>query len=202
MDILAYDDSASPKWKRSVAKVAVGAVALILLRLICTPPDAGAGAANAGSQKKFLALGTVQLSRFGCGTGGCDAPKGHCSCVEWDGPGQAQVSGLGTIKEVNVSFLTNLDSCVESPSLLFGNCCPATGILQFFKEPGPVAYNFNLLDATVCESPDEFSYKATYQTLPSDAGSPINNSGTVPTLGEFEGIAPVPPDGHIQFFMR
>ncbi len=72
---------------------------------------------------------------------------------------------------------------------------------QFFKEPGPVAYNFNLLDATVCESPDEFSYKATYQTLPSEAGSPIN-AGTVPTLGEFVGIAPVPPDGHIEFFMR
>ena len=173
-------------------------VALVLIGLIYLAPDA----AIAGSKTKFLALGTVQLSRFGCGTGGCDAPKGHCSCVEWDGPGQAQVSGLGTIKEVNVSFLTNLDSCVESPSLLFGNCCPATGILQFFKEPGPVAYNFNLLDATVCESPDEFSYKATFQTMPSQDGSTIKDSGKVPTLGEFVGIAPVPPDGHIEFFMR
>jgi len=194
-------DNAKPlktTWRRTCPSRRVAAVALVLIGLIYIAPDT----ASAGSKTKFIALGTVQLSRFGCGTGGCDAPKGHCSCVEWDGPGQAQVSGLGTIKEVNVSFLANLDSCVQSPSLLFGNCCPATGILQFFKEPGPVAYNFNLLDATVCESPDEFSYKATFQTLPSLASSPITDSGTVPTLGEFVGIAPVPPDGHIEFFMR
>jgi hypothetical protein len=157
-------------------KVVVSTIALIFLRLICTAPDA-----CAGSKTKFLALGTVQLSRTTCSLPGCDAPKGHCECVSWDG-GEAQVSGLGTIKEMDIGFLINLDSCVE--------------------EPGPVAYNFNLSAGTVCESLDEFSYKATFQTQPSLAGSTIKDSGTVPSNGEFLGIAPIPPDGHIQFFMR
>jgi hypothetical protein len=177
-------------------KVVVSTIALIFLRLICTAPDA-----CAGSKTKFLALGTVQLSRTTCSLPGCDAPKGHCECVSWDG-GEAQVSGLGTIKEMDIGFLINLDSCVESPSLLFGNCCPVKGVLQFVKEPGPVAYNFNLSAGTVCESLDEFSYKATFQTQPSLAGSTIKDSGTAPSNGEFLGIAPIPPDGHIQFFMR
>jgi hypothetical protein len=112
------------------------------------------------------------------------------------------VSGIGTIKEVGIRFLINLDSCVESPSLRFGNCCPANGVLQFTKNPGPVTFNFNLCDGTVCERPDEFSYKATFQAQPSQDGSYIKESGKVPTIGEFVGIAPVPPDGHIQFFMR
>ena len=184
--------------------VVVTAVTLILFRLICTPPDASAGDAIAGSKTKlFLALGTVQLASTSCSsTVGCDAPMGHCECVNWDGLGQAQVSGIGTIKEVGIRFLINLDSCVESPSLLFGNCCPTKGVLQFTKNPGPVTYNFNLSDGTVCESQDEFSYKATFQAQPSQDGSTIKPSGTVPTLGEFEGIAPIPPNGHIQFFMR
>jgi hypothetical protein len=176
----------------------VAAVALVLIGLIYLAPDT----ASAGSKTKFLALGTVHLASTTCSLPGCDAPKGHCECVSWDGLGQAQVSGLGTIREVGIGFLINLDSCVESPSLRFGNCCPTKGVLQFTKNPGPQTYNFNLLDGTVCESQNEFSYKATFQAQPNQNGSTITDSGKVPTLGEFEGIAPVPPDGHIQFFMR
>jgi hypothetical protein len=173
-------------------------VALVLIGLIYLAPDA----AIAGSKTKFLAIGTVQLASTTCSLPGCDAPKGHCECVSWDGLGQAQVSGIGTVKEVGIGFLINLDSCVESPSLRFGNCCPAKGVMQFTKNPGPVTFNFNLSDGTVCESPDEFSYKATFQAQPNQDGSSIKDSGKVPTIGEFVGIAPVPPDGHIQFFMR
>jgi hypothetical protein len=188
-----------PSQRIESLKVVVPAVALILFRLMCTAPDACGASA---SETKFLAIGTVQLASTTCSLPGCDAPKGHCECVSWDGLGQAQVSGLGTIKEMSIGFLINLDSCVESPSLLFGNCCPVKGVLEFVKQPGPVSYDFNLSDGTVCESLDEFSYKATFQTQPSVARSMIKDSGTVPSHGEFVGIAPIPPNGHIQFFMR
>jgi hypothetical protein len=185
-------------WCRTRPSHRVAAVALVLIGLIYIAPDT----ASAGSKTKFLALGTVQLASTPCSIPGCDAPKGHCECVSWDGLGQAQVSGIGTIKEVGIGFLINLDSCVESPSLLFGNCCPVKGVMSFIKNPGPVEYRFNLSDGTVCESQNEFSYKATFQVQPSRDGSTIKHSGTVPTVGEFEGIAPIPPNGHIQFFMR
>jgi hypothetical protein len=181
--------------------VVLSAVALVFLTLICAAPDAGAGEASVAAKTKFQALGTVLPSLRTCGTSGCDARKGHCECVEWDGVGQAQVSGLGRVKEVNVAFLINLDSCVSSPSLLFNNCCPLKGIVQFFKEPGPVAYNFNLSNGTVCESPDVLSYRATFQAEPSMAHSDVRNSGTVPSSGEFMGI-PAGTDGHLEFFMR
>jgi hypothetical protein len=181
------------------SNAALSAVALIFLTLICTAPDSRAGAANGASKTKFEAIGTVQPSQRGCGTAGCP-PNAHCECVEWDGPGQAQVSGLGTIKEVNIAFLINIDACVQSPTDFF-KCCAAKGILQFFHEPGPVAFNFDLSNATVCESPNENSYKATFQTMTGMAGSPVSNSKTVPTTGEFVGI-PGGTDGHIMFFMK
>ena len=180
--------------------VALSAVALFFVTLLCAAQDVRAGEARVASKTKFQAIGTVQQSRSGCGTVGCP-PNAHCECVDWDGPGQAQVSGLGRIKEVNIKFLINLDSCVSSPSLLFNNCCPVKGIVQFFKEPGPVAYNFNLSNGTVCDSPDEFSYRATFQAEPSMAHSDVKNSGTVPSSGEFMGI-PGGTDGHILFFMK
>jgi len=179
--------------------IALSAVALVFFTLICAAPDARAEEARVASKTKFQAIGTVLQSRSGCGTAGCP-PGAHCECIEWDGPGQAQVSGLGRIKEVNIAFLINVDSCVQSPSDSF-KCCAAKGILQFFHEPGPVAFNFDLSNATVCESPNKPSYKATFQPITGPAGSPVSNSKTVPTTGEFVGI-PGGTDGHILFFMK
>jgi hypothetical protein len=183
------------------SKVVTSAIALVLLTLI-RAPDAGAGAASTASKTKFLALGTVGPSLRTCSnTTGCDAPEGRCECIEWDGPGQAQVAGFGKVGAVNVTLVINLDSCVQSPSIVFPNCCSVNGILQFFTEPGPVTFNFNLSDGTVCESPDEFNYKLAFQIQPSTASSDVMNSRTMPTSGEFEGM-PVGQDNHFMFFMK
>jgi hypothetical protein len=194
--------SMTPRHRREsiqLPRVALSAVVLVFLTLICAAPDVNAGAANGASKTTFEAIGTVQPSRRGCGTAGCP-PNAHCECVEYDGPGQAQVSGLGTIKEVNVAFLINIDACVQSPSDSF-KCCAANGVLQFFHEPGPVAFNFDLSNGTICEGPNETSYKAAFQPMTGMAGSTATNSKTVPTTGEFVGI-PVGTDGHILFFMK